>query len=119
MFAFHGSHLMPEGTFSATLTTGAFTQAAYGGLQPAPASRLREAVCYFISHLLCCLLRHTDVASPEECIWATTLTAQDALGAKQNIETVELPNAQLLLQPNQTKRAQRANHSSAVGSKQC
>ena len=38
------------------------TQAAYGGLQPAPASRLRE-VC---SHLSRRLLRHTDIRYPTD-----------------------------------------------------
>jgi hypothetical protein len=43
---------LPCGAFSVTLTTRAFDHAAYGGLQAAPASRLRGPSP--ISHAACC-----------------------------------------------------------------
>src|SRR6516165_8716457 len=43
---------------------GLLTQAACGGLHPAPASRVREASPAF-SHLLRRLLRHTEICDPE------------------------------------------------------
>jgi hypothetical protein len=68
MFAFNGSHLMPSGTFSATLTTKAFDPSrlrwlATRSCKPVARGRI-STCCRSLSHLLRRLLRHTLVHAP-------------------------------------------------------
>jgi hypothetical protein len=67
MFAFIGSHLMPFGTFSATLTTSAFDASRsrwFATCPRRPIARGHVVIACSFSHLLRRLLRHTDVRDP-------------------------------------------------------
>ena len=68
MFAFNGSHLMPSGTFSATLTTKAFDPSrlrwfATRSCKPVARGHV-STCCRSLSHLLRRLLRHTLIHTP-------------------------------------------------------
>jgi hypothetical protein len=71
MFAFNGSHLMPTGTFSATLTTEAFDPSRlrwFATCSCKPVARGQFVLVIYFSHLLRRLLRHTDIPRPN-FIW--------------------------------------------------
>jgi hypothetical protein len=66
VFAFFDSHLMPSGTFSATLTTRAFDPSRlrwFATCSCKPIARGQFVLVIYFSHLLRRLLRHTDVSS--------------------------------------------------------
>jgi len=68
VFAFIGSYLMLYGTFSATLTTGAFDPSRlrwFATCPCRPVARGHVVIANYFSHLLCRLLRRTQIRRPD------------------------------------------------------